>query len=89
MWRPTAVFAATGYDLIKVVEAGVIAADSTDPAKVRDAIDNLENVQGATGTISYKGQTRIPLKTVYLVTDQTVRSNCSTRSCPRGDIPAP
>jgi branched-chain amino acid transport system substrate-binding protein len=64
--RPT-VFAATGYDLVKIVEAGVTAAGSTDPKKVRDAIDNLENVKGATGTISFKGQNRIPLKTVYLI----------------------
>lgn len=64
---PDSVFAATGYDLVKVIEAAVTAADSTDPAKVRDAIDNLENVQGATGTITYKGQNRIPLKTVYLI----------------------
>jgi branched-chain amino acid transport system substrate-binding protein len=64
---PDSVFAATGYDLIKIVEAGVTAAGSTDPKKVRDAIDNLENVKGATGTISFKGQNRIPLKTVYLI----------------------
>jgi branched-chain amino acid transport system substrate-binding protein len=65
---PDSVFAATGYDLVKVIEAGVKAAGTTDPAKVRDAIDNLENVQGATGSITYKGQNRIPVKTVYLVT---------------------
>jgi branched-chain amino acid transport system substrate-binding protein len=64
---PDSVFAATGYDLVKIIEAGVTAADSTDPQKVRDAIDNLENVQGATGTITFKGQNRIPLKTVYLI----------------------
>jgi branched-chain amino acid transport system substrate-binding protein len=45
----------------------VTAADSTDPQKVRDALDNLQNVQGVTGPITYKGQNRIPLKTVYLV----------------------
>jgi branched-chain amino acid transport system substrate-binding protein len=64
---PDSVFAATGYDLVKVIEAAVTAAGSTDPKKVRDAIDSLENVKGATGTITYKGQNRIPLKTVYLI----------------------
>ena len=87
---PDSVFAATGYDLIKVVEAGVIAADSTDPAKVRDAIDNLENVQGATGTISYKGQNRIPLKTVYLITVKNGAFELLDTILPSGaDIPAP
>jgi branched-chain amino acid transport system substrate-binding protein len=64
---PDSVFAATGYDLVKIIEAGVTAAGSTDPQKVRDAIDNLSGVQGVTGPITYKGQNRIPLKTVYLV----------------------
>ncbi len=87
---PDSVFAATGYDLIKVVEAGVIAANSTDPAKVRDAIDNLENVQGATGTISYKGQNRIPLKTVYLITVKNGAFELLDTIMPSGaDIPAP
>jgi hypothetical protein len=30
-------------------------------------MDNLSGVQGVTGQITYKGQNRIPLKTVYLV----------------------
>jgi branched-chain amino acid transport system substrate-binding protein len=65
---PESVFAATGYDLVKIIEAAVLKAGSTDPKKVRDAIDVLENVQGATGSITYKDQNRIPLKEVYLVT---------------------
>ena len=73
---PDSVFAATGYDLVKIVEAGGHGGRSIDPPKVRDAIDNLENVQGATGAITYKDQNRIPLKTVYLVTvkDGAVRA---------------
>jgi branched-chain amino acid transport system substrate-binding protein len=87
---PDSVFAATGYDLVKVIEAAVIAADSVDPAKVRDAIDNLENVEGATGTITYKGQNRIPLKTVYLVTvkDGAFELLKTVQPDP-ADIPAP
>jgi branched-chain amino acid transport system substrate-binding protein len=65
---PDSVFAATGYDLVKVIEAAVIKAGSTDPKKVRDAIDGLDKVLGATGSITYKGQNRVPLKDVYLVT---------------------
>lgn len=87
---PDSVFAATGYDLIKIVEAAVAAAGSTDPAKVRDAIDNLENVQGATGAISYKGQDRIPLKTVYLVTVKDGKFQLLDTVQPAAaDIPAP
>lgn len=87
---PDSVFAATGYDLVKIIEAAVAAADSTDPEKVRDAIDNLENVQGATGTITYKGQNRIPLKTVYLieVKDGAFQLLKTVQPDP-ADIPAP
>lgn len=62
------VFNAVGYDLIKVIEAAVLAADqSTDPKELRDAIANLENVQGATSLITYKGTDGMPVREVTLV----------------------
>ncbi len=88
--KPDSVFAATGYDLIKVLEAAVTAADSTDPAKVRDAINNLEDVQGATGLITYKDQDRIPLKTISLVTVKDGAFQLlKTMQPDAADIPAP
>ncbi|OGN82166.1 MAG: hypothetical protein A2X23_05930 [Chloroflexi bacterium GWC2_73_18] len=87
---PESVFAATGYDLVKVIEAAVTKADSTDPKKVRDAIDGLENVQGVTGTITYKGQDRIPLKTIYLVVIKDGKFQLLEKATPTAaDIPAP
>ncbi|GAB5467637.1 MAG: ABC transporter substrate-binding protein [Rhodospirillales bacterium] len=59
-------FTATGYDIVKVIEAAVIAAGSTDPAAIRDAIDGIENVAGATGAVTYKGMDRVPLRNVAL-----------------------
>ncbi|WP_295811775.1 ABC transporter substrate-binding protein [uncultured Nitratireductor sp.] len=65
---PQTVFNGVGYDLVKVIEAAVIAADgSTDPQTLRDAIANLENVQGATSTITYKGTNGMPLREVSLI----------------------
>ncbi|WP_069300571.1 ABC transporter substrate-binding protein [Neptunicoccus sediminis] len=62
------VFNAVGYDLIKVIEAAVLAADgSTDPKALRDAIANLENVQGATSAITYKGTDGMPVRQVSLI----------------------
>lgn len=62
------VFNAIGYDLIKVIEAAVIAnGGSTDPVSLRDAIAGLENVQGATSSITYKGTTGMPVRQVSLV----------------------
>lgn len=65
---PETIFSAVGYDLIKVVEAGVIAAGgSTDPKALRDAIAGLENVDGATGLITYKGTNGMPIREVSLI----------------------
>jgi branched-chain amino acid transport system substrate-binding protein len=61
------VFNAVGYDLVKVLEAAVTAAGSTEPGPLRDAIANLENVQGATSLITYKGTDGMPVREVTLI----------------------
>ena len=62
------VFNAVGYDLVKVVEAAVEAADgSTDPKAIRDALASLENVRGATSLITYAGTDGMPIREVSLV----------------------
>ena len=61
------VFNAIGYDLVKVIAAAVEAAGSTDPVALRDAIANLENVQGATSLITYRGTQGMPVREVSLV----------------------
>ena len=60
------VFTATGYDAMLIIAAAVEAAGSTDGPAIRDAWDNLENVQVATGTMTYKGQNRVPVRVVAL-----------------------
>jgi len=65
---PVTIYSAVGYDLVKIVEAAVKAAnDSTDPKALREAIANLENVQGATSLITYKGTDGMPIRQVSLV----------------------
>ena len=51
---PESLQTALGYDLVVSVAAAVEAADSTDGPAVRDALNNIENVAGATGLITYK-----------------------------------
>ena len=60
------IFSATGYDIVKFVAAAVEAAGTVDGAALRDAIDNLEDVQVATGTITFKGQDRVAVRVVAL-----------------------
>jgi len=64
---PDTIYTAIGYDLIKVLEAAVLKAGSTDRAAIWQAVRELENVQGATSTITYKGTNGIPLRQVALI----------------------
>ncbi|MBL8711207.1 MAG: ABC transporter substrate-binding protein [Rhodospirillaceae bacterium] len=65
--NPDTIFSAIGYDLIKVLEAAVLKADSVDREAIWQAVRELENVQGATSTITYKGTNGVPLRQVSLI----------------------
>ena len=65
--EPTTVYPATAYDVIKAIEAAVKATGGNlDGQALRDALDNLENVPVATGSLTYKGRDRVPLRAVAL-----------------------
>lgn len=64
---PETIFNAVGYDLIKVLEAAVLEAGTTEPQALRDALAGLENVQGATSRITYKGTDGMPIREVSLI----------------------
>ncbi|MGI9504349.1 MAG: ABC transporter substrate-binding protein, partial [Geminicoccaceae bacterium] len=84
------VFNAVGYDLIKVLEAAVTAAGSTDAAALRDAIANLEGVQGATSLITYKGTDGMPVREVSLIRVAGGERELVGQPSPEADlIPAP
>jgi branched-chain amino acid transport system substrate-binding protein len=51
---PESLQTALGYDLVVSVAAAVEVAGSVDGPAVRDALNNVENVAGATGLITYK-----------------------------------
>jgi branched-chain amino acid transport system substrate-binding protein len=64
---PESIMDALGYDLAKIIEAAVTKAGSVDPQKIRDALADLENVQGATAVISYKGGNGTPTRPVNVI----------------------
>lgn len=64
---PEAIFAVTGYELGKVLDAAVTNAQSCDPVAIKDAITNLEGVQGITGTIAFKGGDRMAIREIALI----------------------
>jgi branched-chain amino acid transport system substrate-binding protein len=59
---PESIMDALGYDLAKMTKAG-----STDPQAIRDALAELENVQGATALITYKGGNGTPARPVAMI----------------------
>lgn len=61
------IYNAIGYDLVQVIAAAAKAAGSVEPGPVWEAVKTLENVQGATGTITYKDGGGIPLRQVAIV----------------------
>ncbi len=50
-----------------VVQAAIVAAGSTDPKAIADALANLENVEVVNGAITYAGTNGVPSKTVAMV----------------------
>ncbi|MBB4302555.1 branched-chain amino acid transport system substrate-binding protein [Rhodobium orientis] len=84
------VFNAIGYDLVKVIAAAVKEAGTTDSVALRDAIANLENVQGATSLITYKGTMGMPVREVSLVRVKDGKRELVGQPSPDADlIPAP
>jgi branched-chain amino acid transport system substrate-binding protein len=87
---PESIMDALGYDLAMIVNAAVTKANSTDPAKIRDALANLENVQGATAVISYKGGNGTPTRPVAVIRIHDGKRVLVSRESPDPSIvPAP
>lgn len=87
---PDTIYIANGYDLGLIIEAAVTAADSLDPAAIREGIANLENLQGVTGPITFKGTIGMPLRSVSLVRIKAGDRELVAQGQPDpADIPAP
>ena len=87
---PDTIYIANGYDLGILIEAAVTAADSLEPAAIRDGLANLENVPGVTGPITFKGTSGMPLRSVALVRITAGERELVKQGQPDpADIPAP
>jgi len=77
---------ATAGDIVKLIEAALLKAQSTDGTKVRDAFASLKNVKGPSGVISYAGAPlfHVPKKNVYiLVYTKQATHKCVTAFYPK------
>ncbi|UZP66052.1 ABC transporter substrate-binding protein [Desulfovibrio mangrovi] len=54
------------FDAVGLIAEAIRRAKSTEPAKIRDALETIENYEGVTGTISFR-TSRDPLKSVIIL----------------------
>lgn len=65
---PENAFAALGYDAMYLLADAIKRANSADPKAIRDAVASTSGFAGVTGNISYKNGSRVPTKSVTVLT---------------------
>jgi len=81
-------FSALGYDTTRLLMAAIAAAGSTKPQAVREALAATSGFAGVTGTISYRGGSRIPAKSVSIISIMHGRQGLAASLLPE-QIPPP
>jgi ABC-type branched-subunit amino acid transport system substrate-binding protein len=75
---------------VKLVEAAVLKAGSTSGKAIRDALESLKDVQGATGKLTYAGGGRHIMRRVAVCKIQDGKKTLIEWMNPAlADIPAP
>lgn len=59
-------FAALGYDSVKLLADAITRAESADPAKIKEALENTKDFAGITGTMSINEQHN-PVKNIVII----------------------
>ncbi len=81
-------FTALGYDAARLLLAAIEAAGSAKPDAVRKALAATHDFHGVTGTITYRGGSRIPVKSVTVMQVEDVRQIFRGSFVPE-KVPAP
>jgi len=66
--QPENAFAALGYDSMYLLADAIKRAGKADPKAIRDALASTSGFEGVTGKISYKSGSRVPTKSVTILT---------------------
>lgn len=64
---PEDAFAALGYDAANLLLDVLERADTVQARKIFEALEATENFTGVTGTISFRKESHVPLKTVWTI----------------------
>jgi branched-chain amino acid transport system substrate-binding protein len=81
-------FSALGYDTARLLMAAIKSAGSAQPQAVRKALAATHDFPGVTGTISYRGGSRIPAKSVSIIAVKGGHQLLAASVLPK-KIPAP
>jgi branched-chain amino acid transport system substrate-binding protein len=81
-------FSALGYDTARLLMAAIKSAGTDRPDAVRQALAATSGFAGVTGTIGYRGGSRIPAKSVSIISVAQGRQGFVASVLPE-KIPAP
>jgi branched-chain amino acid transport system substrate-binding protein len=81
-------FTALGYDAAKLMMVAIASAGSTEPEPVRKALAATRGFVGVTGVISYPGGSRIPVKSVSIISVAQGRQSLAATVLPKS-VPPP
>ena len=81
-------FAALGYDTARLLIAAIASAGSPEPQAVRKALAATTDFPGVTGTIGYRNGSRIPAKSVSIISIMQGRQGLAASVLPE-KIPPP
>ncbi|MBL8270147.1 ABC transporter substrate-binding protein [Steroidobacter sp.] len=88
--EPSSAYEVNGYEIGLILDAALQGMDEVDGTKIRDALADLDNFQGVTGSITYRGTQRIPVRSVALLRYEGGKAQCVQALTPAAsEIPAP
>lgn len=85
---PENAFAGLGYDTVYLLADAIKRANSTDPKKIREALQTTKNLPGVTGTITFEAGNPIPQKGVAIIEIQNGALKLAAQVVPQ-KVPAP
>jgi branched-chain amino acid transport system substrate-binding protein len=81
-------FAGLGFDAMNLLIAAVKRASSAKPSAVLAALAETEDFEGVTGRISFAGDSRVPRKSVTVMSVQKGKAEFMAEIMPK-DVPSP
>jgi branched-chain amino acid transport system substrate-binding protein len=89
--QDVAPYAATAYEAVKLIEAAIARAGSTDGAAIRDALDGIDDFPGVTGSrMTLVGANRVALRDVALIrVEKGAKALIKMLRPDPADVPAP